>query len=1199
MTTLFLSAVGGGFGGSLFGPVGRFVGSEVGTYFGSQIDNVMFGLGRTLFSSAQRLGDLNIQTATYGKVIPLVYGGIKISGNIIWSLPIKEVAETNNNLFAPVQSKISVSYSYYLTCAIAICAGVVNKLVNIYVNDKIIDRGAVKYRFYHGDEEQEADYLITEVEKQAPAYRGISYIVIEDFPLAEYNNRVPNFSFEVIGNVTSKVSDKITAVNITPGSGEFVYDTKVQSKSRGFYLGSNWVNSAKLTRINQNSAQNIADAVVALDDMQDTLQKLQWVSVVVNWFCSDLNILHCDVYPAVEYKEGGRSVPEDWQVAGITREKARKITQVAEQPLYGGTVSDNALLRYLRELKKRGYKVLIYPMLLVDVIGKPWRGEISGDVKDLAVFFSKYNKFILHYAKLTQGVVDGIVIGSELKGITQIVDNNTYPAVTMLSKLAHSVRGFIGGDAIITYAANWDEYHSHNQYYYMDELWSSPDINVVGIDAYFPLTDSPQKALGFSEEEIKKGWVSGEGYDYYYADYNKHKGKHNYTVGGARWAWKNIKKWWEEDHYNPGNSKTNWRAKMKKVWFLEYGFPSVDGATNQPNVFVDRSAGSSGFPFFSNGNIDFTAQATAIEATIDYWKDSEMVENMFLWSWDARPFPEFPSLTDVWSDSDSWEFSHQIQGKLVFPRLGDVVADILRKGGYADGSFDCAQLKQLCLGFVLNKKYDVRSAVSLLQQAYHFDVLEHRDTLLFKHTVSGEVLEISQGDLVPVNGNALVVDIAKDIPNKVEVIYLNKMNSYELSSVYAELQKEYTTTKTLFLPLVLHIHQAQSIAEKTLSCDLLSRTKYHFNIPLGIQKVSVSDIVKLNANGVEHLIKVSNVDCDGQLLYVSGVAYDPSNYGLGSDLYLRYKTLQHVSTGRTIFEILDLPMNTEGVSIVKNGEVLDWKGATLYICDDEGGDAQAIAGLYSDSICGVCSSLMPVGSSFVVDESSEVIVVLRGGQLESVRHEALLNSEENLALIGDEIVQFRDAQLLGENQYKLSGFLRGRYSTEHLVEKHRVGERFVLLNTLLASIPVSNNDIGQKKFYKAVSCGAVDGDSHAFTYQNNYLKPFSVVNVTAERRGDDNNIMINWVRRSRVDSDLRDYIDVPLMEEFERYQVDIYKGDNVIRTIDVKDATYVKYKHDDQMNDFQESPRMLKLAVFQMSAIVGRGVGEAISVTVH
>ncbi|MCC8483962.1 MAG: glycoside hydrolase TIM-barrel-like domain-containing protein [Rickettsia endosymbiont of Labidopullus appendiculatus] len=29
---------------------------------------------------------------------------------------------------------------------------------------------------------------------------------------------------------------------------------------------------------------------------------------------------------------------------------------------------------------------------------------------------------------------------------------------------------------------------------------------------------------------------------------------------------------------------------MKPIWFTEFGFPSVDGCSNQPNVFYDPSS---------------------------------------------------------------------------------------------------------------------------------------------------------------------------------------------------------------------------------------------------------------------------------------------------------------------------------------------------------------------------------------------------------------------------------------------------------------------------------------------------------------------------------------------------------------------------------------------------------------------------------
>ncbi|MDJ1288161.1 MAG: glycoside hydrolase TIM-barrel-like domain-containing protein [Candidatus Midichloria mitochondrii] len=49
-----------------------------------------------------------------------------------------------------------------------------------------------------------------------------------------------------------------------------------------------------------------------------------------------------------------------------------------------------------------------------------------------------YNEFILHYAKLSKGLVDCFIIGSELVGLTSI--KNVYKQFPELVKLAEQVR---------------------------------------------------------------------------------------------------------------------------------------------------------------------------------------------------------------------------------------------------------------------------------------------------------------------------------------------------------------------------------------------------------------------------------------------------------------------------------------------------------------------------------------------------------------------------------------------------------------------------------------------------------------------------------------------------------------------------------------------------------------------------------------
>ena len=45
--------------------------------------------------------------------------------------------------------------------------------------------------------------------------------------------------------------------------------------------------------------------------------------------------------------------------------------------VYGGTPSDPSIVRCIRDLKARGFKVVFYPFLLGTCAGYPWRGLIT------------------------------------------------------------------------------------------------------------------------------------------------------------------------------------------------------------------------------------------------------------------------------------------------------------------------------------------------------------------------------------------------------------------------------------------------------------------------------------------------------------------------------------------------------------------------------------------------------------------------------------------------------------------------------------------------------------------------------------------------------------------------------------------------------------------------------------------------------
>jgi Putative phage tail protein len=194
MATLILSAVGRLIGGR--------VGGAVGAVIGQQLDGKLFG---PKGGSGPRLNDLAFQSSTYGAQIPKLFGRMRAAGSVIWATDLQEDRrKVSTGKGKPKQTV----YSYSASFAVVLSARKASRIGRIWADGKLLrgEAGDFKtqtgFRFHGGEEGQAPDPLIAAAEGagQAPAYRGMAYAVFEDFQLADYGNRIPSLSFEVIAD---------------------------------------------------------------------------------------------------------------------------------------------------------------------------------------------------------------------------------------------------------------------------------------------------------------------------------------------------------------------------------------------------------------------------------------------------------------------------------------------------------------------------------------------------------------------------------------------------------------------------------------------------------------------------------------------------------------------------------------------------------------------------------------------------------------------------------------------------------------------------------------------------------------------------------------------------------------------------------------------------------------------------------------
>jgi hypothetical protein len=191
----------------------------LGALAGSALDRLLFEEKQNY--QGPRLGDLTVQTSTEGASLPIVYGTMRIAGNVIWSTGLTEASKKNKTGGGGSGGGGGsyTTYSYSTDCAVAICEGTITGVRRIWADTKLIyDVGSNatfetlqasnknNIRVYTGSETQLCDPLIQAVEDTDLAYRGTAYVVFEDLQLADYGNRLPNFSFEVVKNGSSTYS---------------------------------------------------------------------------------------------------------------------------------------------------------------------------------------------------------------------------------------------------------------------------------------------------------------------------------------------------------------------------------------------------------------------------------------------------------------------------------------------------------------------------------------------------------------------------------------------------------------------------------------------------------------------------------------------------------------------------------------------------------------------------------------------------------------------------------------------------------------------------------------------------------------------------------------------------------------------------------------------------------------------------------
>jgi hypothetical protein len=195
---------------------------------------------------------------------------------------------------------------------------------------------------------------------------------------------------------------------------------------------------------------------------------------------------------------------------------------------------------------------------------------------------------------------------------------------------------------------------------------------------------------------------------------------------------------------------------------------------------------------------------------------------------------------------------------------------------------------------------------------------------------------------------------------------------------------------------------------------------------------------------------------------------------------------------------------------------------------------------------------------------------------------------------GWEILQFAGAELIGPDRYRLTDLIRGQGGSEDATPAGAaIGAAFVLLDAAISVLPVPVNMVGTPLRHR-FGPARDDHAAPSFVERNviaagRGLRPHAPAHLEAAREAATDDIILQWIRRTRFGGDGWGLADVPLNEAFERYRVEIKDGASLKRTLETS-SPEVRYALADQILDFGGPAPAFAARVAQLSEIAGPGL---------
>jgi hypothetical protein len=1086
MGQLVTTIAGGVIGFLIGGPMGASIGIALGGMVGATL------FGPTI--KGPRLNDLKVSSSTYGIAIPEIYGTVRISTNLIWTSGIKETKKTRR---AGKGGPKVETYAYDASFALGLCKGPIRQILRIWADSKLIydvsnnatrnpvnagqsgifapdllsfgtgsnKKKRVNLRIYLGNEEQLPDSLIVSDRGvgNVSAHRGLAYVVFERLQLEDFGNRIPQFTMEI----TKSPSEAFPSVVVKEGPA----GTALQADARNWFP--DWENGKVYSSIISNSVQDSYTEVFDLNTMQVTQR---WNSSSM-WFTGRYGFAP---WAGVFLKDDGSGNSRFLEVYSL-----RTGSRTSQFGLQSRSLSGF----YVESGPARG------ALALSANFGN--QATITRDGKFIVLAGWARDNWILSSGGTPLGWYKGAWSPQHLLPALGSVwgwrnGNNGLQIADFLS-------GGIGQNGRAPPDSSGNVF------------WTQ------GGSLAFNTTLQP---------------LSGESYQASICLFDPSDG-HFFSIGRSSNGVRSIPVAFK---YNPLNGIYKFIKSNPEIL-----------VPNGPMQWTRLNGGTFGYIADRlNRNIKANLQQINLQ-TGDIVKDTPYGNTWGgpLWvrseqHWDDVSASIITTTLDtfrrIWFNDNA---------KAV--RLSDVVRDIATKSNVlVTSDVDTTGLfNEEIIGFAIDRQSSAADALKLLATGFMFDAFESDYKLKFRTRGRDSEVVIPQDWLGRPDEEIIKENIVQELemPLKVTVNYYDTSRDHQQGSQSSRRNSGpfptmWTAKEDIIdLPLVWSPDMAKQSADKLLKMAWANRVGLQFSLPWRYLKYDPSDTITITTDKAVYFTRLTEVRIGQDFsIEASGVTDKASAY-VSTKVGSRVEPpAQIIAEGYPAFPIVintpllrDEDYDTSGASacfVSAGTDAFTFSGASIYVYD--GIEDQQVGFIGADTVRGRVINELPYTTAYEsTDESTVLRVVLSNpnDELESVTQLDMLNFDMNAALVGEEVIQFRDAILQSNGEWWLSGLRRARRGTNYALRTHIPNEIFLLLEpeatTSFVRPPeayVTTTEI------RAVAAGqdSVDALPTIASLQPRDLMPYTPEDIKIDDDG--TNVTIEVQRRSRIIAPLRDGI---------------------------------------------------------------------------